>query len=153
MGCMILHMGVRTTDPVKVAYRPLAPDEDEAKAIAEMLGEIASFDYYSTQMSDHSIIFNFDEPGDVNRRRELMIPVSEEFEGIKTKVLPSIRGAFIVFRGTDTTIEEYYEMLKKYIRQLGLEPVEGVHDIEIMYVPEDLDNADYSIEIMIPLKP
>jgi effector-binding domain-containing protein len=150
---MILHMGVRTTDPVKVAYRPLAPGEDEAKAIAEMLGEIASCDYYSTQMSDHSIVFNFDKPGDANRRRELMIPVSDEFEGIETKVLPSIRAAFVVFKGTDTTIEEYYEMLKNYIRRSGLEPAEGVHDIEIMYVPEDLDNVDYSIEIMIPLKP
>jgi len=31
-------------------------------------------------------------------------------------------------------------------------PRDDIHSIEIMYVPDDLDNADYTLEIMIPLE-
>lgn len=41
--------------------------------------------------------------------------------GVETKELPSIRVVFLVFKGTDTTMEEYYEYLRDYMEQSGLE--------------------------------
>jgi len=40
--------------------------------------------------------------------------------GGETKELPSIRVVFLVFKGTDTTMEEYNEYLRDYIEQSGL---------------------------------
>jgi hypothetical protein len=40
----------------------------------------------------------------------------------------------------------------EYMEQANLEPTGDIHSIEIMYVPEDLDYADYTMEIMVPVK-
>jgi len=148
---MILHMGVRTTDPMEVVHKPLGPDEEEAPAISELLIALGGQNPYDYDKYDHSIVVHYDPPGTPNRRRELMIPVFGPTSGLETKTFPSIRAAFLVFKDTDTTIEEYYDLLRKYISETGLEASDDIHSVEIMYVPEDLDEQDYTIEIMIPL--
>jgi len=149
---MILHMGVRTTDPVKVAYKPLEPDEDETSAIAELLGKLTVYQFFDPSVYDHSMVVYYDPPGSTSPRRELLVPVPGDIEGVETRIFPSMKSAFIVFKGTETTIEEYYELLQTNIEEAGLVPRDDIHSIEIMYVPDDLDNADYTLEIMIPLE-
>jgi effector-binding domain-containing protein len=148
---MILHMGVRTTDATRVACRPLAPGEDEASAIIELLGTLSRRGGFHHRMYDHSIIVYYDPPGKSNIRRELLIPVSHEVGGVETKVFPSVRVAFLVFKHTDNSLEGYYDQLRSYMEQSGLEASGDIYSIEIMYIPEDLDMQDYTMEIMIPL--
>lgn len=148
---MILHMGVRTTDPVRVACRPLAPEEDEASAITELLSTLSSQSGFRYRMYDHSIVVHYDPLGKSNGRRELLMPVAHDVGGVETKVFPSVTVAFLVFKGTDTSPEEYYEQLRAFMEQEGLEAAEDIYSIEIMYVPEDIDEQDYTLEIMIPL--
>jgi hypothetical protein len=80
-----------------------------------------------------------------------MIPIYGPVTGLETKTFPSVRGAFLVFKDTDTSQEEYYEILRKYIEESGLKSSLEIHSIEIMYVPEDLDAQHFTIELMIPL--
>ena len=71
---MILHMGIRTTEPMEVVYKSLEPDEEEAPAISELLIVIAGQNPYGYDKYDHSIVVHYDPPGTPDRRRELMIP-------------------------------------------------------------------------------
>jgi len=148
---MILHMGVRTTEPVWVAYKALSPDEDEAPAVTELLGVLIRQNPYQYGVYDHSMVVHYDPPWTPNGRRELMIPVSRPVAGVETKEFPSMRGVFLVFKGTDKTMEEYYDYLREYIEQSGLVASDEVHSVEIMYVPESVDEQDYTMEIVIPL--
>jgi effector-binding domain-containing protein len=59
--------------------------------------------------------------------------------------------AFLVFKGTDATVEERYEQLQDYIKAAGLEPEGDIRSIEVMYVPESVDEQDYTMEIMVPV--
>ncbi len=149
---MIINGGVRTTKPMRVAHRPLSPEEDEAKAIMELLSELTSLSGSYSIVYDHSIVVNYNQPGDPERKREVMIPVPHEIKGVETKIFPSLRAAFLVFKGAETSVEKYYNDLWEYIEEAGLEPSDEIYSIEIMYVPEDVDNVDYTMEIMIPLK-
>ncbi len=144
-------MGIRTTDPVEVVYRELKSDEEEASIISELLGKLINLNPLYMDKYDHSIVVHYDPPSSSNSRRELMIPVYGTLKGFNTKTFPSIRSAFLVFKDTDKTQEEYYDLLWRYIREEGLEPSKEIHSIEIMYVPEDLDAQDFTIELMIPL--
>ena len=148
---MILHMGARTTEAIKVAWRPLSTEEDEASAIIEFLGTLSRRGSLNYRMYDHSIIVYYDPPEKSNSRREILIPLSHEVGGVETKIFPSVRAAFLVFKHTDTSLEGYYEQLRSYMEQSSLEAAEDIYSIEIMYVPEDVDMLDYTMEIMIPL--
>ena len=148
---MILHMGVRTTQPALVAFRTLLSDEEEASAVAELLSVLTRQNPYQYDMFDHSIIVHYDPPSAPNRHRELLIAVGRPVAGAETRQLPSMRGAFLVFKGTDRTMEEYYEHLREYMRQSGLVASDEIYSIEIMYLPESVDEQDYTMEIMIPL--
>ena len=148
---MILNMGVRTTQQVRVACKSLSPDEEEAPAITELLGTLIKQNPYQFDIFDHSMVIHYDPPRTQNRRRELLKPVSRPVVGVETKELPSIRVVFLVFKGTDTTMEEYYEYLRDYMEQSDLEASREIYSVEIMYVPESVDEQDYTMEIMIPL--
>ena len=148
---MILHMGVRTTQPVQVAYKHLLPGEDEAPAIAELLGTLIRQNPYRYDVYDHSMVVHYDPPDTLNRRRELLIPVDGPMAGVETRELPSMRVIFLVFKGTDKTMEEYYDYLRGYMEQSGLEASREIYNVEIMYVPESVDEQDYTMVIMIPL--
>jgi len=97
------------------------------------------------------MVVHYDPPDTKNARRELMIPINGPVVGLETKTFPSVRGAFLVYKGTDTSQEEYYAVLRKYIDEGDLKASDEIHNIEIMYVPEDLDAQDFTIELMIPL--
>jgi len=144
-------MGIRTTDPIDVVYRELEPGEAEALAISQLLGVLIGQNPYDVDKYDHSIVVHYDPPETKDARRELMIPIYGPVVGLKTKKFPQLRSAFLVYKGTDTSQEEYYEHLRKFIKEGGYEASEEIHSIEIMYVPEDLDAQDFTIELMIPL--
>jgi hypothetical protein len=144
-------MGIRTTDPVEVAYRELEPGEEEATAVSHLLGVLLGQYPYDVDKYDHSMVVHYDPPDAKNPRRELMIPIYGPVVGIETKTFPSVRGAFLVYKDTDTSQEEYYKLLRKQIAEDSLELSADIHSIEIMYVPEDLDAQDFTIELMIPL--
>ena len=148
---MILHMGIRTTDPIEVAYRELEPGETEASAISQLLGILIGQNPFDVDKYDHSMVVHYDPPDATDARRELMIPIYGPVTGLETKTFPSVRGAFLVYKDTDTSQEEYYEILRNHIEEENLKSSNEIHSIEIMYVPEDLDSQDFTIEIMIPL--
>jgi len=144
-------MGIRTTDAIDVAYRMLEPGEAEAPAISQLLGILIGQNPYDVDKYDHSMVVHYDPPDTKDARRELMIPINGQVVGLETKTFPSVRGAFLVYKGTDTSQEEYYAVLRKYIDEGDLKASDEIHNIEIMYVPEDLDAQDFTIELMIPL--
>jgi hypothetical protein len=80
-----------------------------------------------------------------------MIPIYSPVVGVETKTFPSVKGVFLVYKDTDTSQEEYFKLLRKHIEEGDLEASGEMHSIEIMYVPEDLDAQDFTIELMIPL--
>jgi len=149
---MIIHSGVRTTEPIEVIYKKLQPDEDENQTIQELLSKISEDTEYTLPRYDHSTLVYYDPPTDPNARRELIIPIYKKYKKIETKIFPSIRGAFVVYRGTDSPHEKYYKLLEDYIEQQKLARNNEIYSLETIYVPEDLDFVDYTIEIMLPLK-
>jgi hypothetical protein len=144
-------MGIRTTDPIDVGYRGLEPGEEEATAVSQILGILLGQYPYDVDKYDHSMVVHYDPPDATNPRRELMIPIYCPVVGVETKSFPSVRGVFLVYKDTDTSQEEYYELLRKHIEEEDLDLSGEIHSIEIMYVPEDLDAQDFTIELMIPL--
>lgn len=148
---MIIHMGVRTTESVRVAYRALSLDEAEAPAIAELMGCLTRQNPHRYDAFDHSMVIYHDPPGTPDRRREILIPVDGPVSDVETRVLPSMRVAFVVFKGTDWPIERYYEFLQGAMERGGNLASDEFYSMEIMYVPESVDEQDYTMEIMIPL--
>jgi hypothetical protein len=149
---MIVHFGVRTTEPIRVAYKVLEPDEDVSKAVSELLSRMTEMYYQHHSTYDHSMIVYYDPPGTPGGRREVMVPLPWEIEGVESKTFPSIRAAFLVYEGAGTPVEVYHKRLEELIDHDGLVRDEEIHSVEIMYVPEDLDYTDYTIEIMFPVK-
>ena len=149
---MIMHFGIRTTYPTEVIYKTLEPGEDETTAIQELLAQISNDDKYALPRYDHSIIVYYDDPTKPDAKREVRIPLDRKVYHVPTKTQPSIKAAFLVYRGTDATHEQYYQRLYEYVENEKLQRHPEIHSIEIMYVPEDLDFVDYTIEIMLPLK-
>ena len=115
------------------------------------LGTLTRQNPYRYDVYDHSMVVHYDPPWRPNRRRELLIPVDMPMEGVETRKLLSMRVVFLVFKGTDKTMEEYYDYMRGYMAQSGLEASEEIYSVEIMYVPESVDEQDYTMEIMIPL--
>ncbi len=148
---MILHYGVRTTEPDLVVYRPLAPDENEASVIAGLLGEIRAPRDVRNPRFDHSVVAYYDPPDVEGRRREVLIPVAGEVEGLPMRTLPSMKVAFLVFKGAEYPVELYYQRLQEYIDAENLQVSDDVYSYEVMYVPDDADHIDYTLEIMRPL--
>ena len=118
---MILHMGVRTTDPIWVAYTRLDGGEDDAEALSRLLATLIRG---GATPSDPSMILFHDPPETPGCRRELLIPIAAEVEGVETRVLPSMRVAFLVSTDAET---------------------------EAHYAPSDPDEDDWTTELMIPL--
>lgn len=149
---MIVHFGVRTTEPMIVTYKVLEPDEDVSSAVSELLSKITELYHQHHTSYDHSMIVYYDPPDTPGCRKEVLVPLPWEIEGVDTKTFPSIRAAFLVYEGAGTPVEAYHKRLEELIEHDGLERDEEIHSIEIMYVPEDLDYTDYTIEIMFPVK-
>ena len=149
---MIVHFGVRTTQPIKVAYKELGPDEDVSTAVSELLSKMTEMYHQHHTTYDHSMIVYYDPPDTPGGRKEVLVPLPWDIEGVESKTFPSVRAAFLVYEGAGASTEVYHQRLKELIEHEGLQRDEEIHSIEIMYVPEDLDYTDYTIEIMFPVK-
>ncbi len=132
---MIHHMGVRTTQPELVAYKTLEPDESEAVALAELNAELRR---KGARPREPTMIVFLDPRDASDCRREVMIPVEGAVEGVRTKMLPSMKAGFIVYSGTEKPIDYYYETLLKHLEERGLTPSGGVCSIEVVYPPEQV---------------
>jgi effector-binding domain-containing protein len=148
---MILHMGVRTTSLIRVARKSLRPEEEEATAICELLYAVNRECEFGGEVYDHSMVVHYFDQDESTSRREVLVPVRGDVEGVETSTLPSMRVAFLVFKGADATVEERYEQLQDYIKVADLEPEGCIRSIEVMYVPESVDEQDYTMEIMVPV--
>lgn len=86
---MILNMGEKTTQQVRVACKSLSPDEEEAPTITELLGTLIKQNPYQFDAFNHLMVVHYDSPETQNRRRELLIPVYRPVARVETKELPS----------------------------------------------------------------
>jgi len=146
---MILNLGVRTTDPMRVAYRILEDQENDAVAMAGFLTELTR---KGARLTDTTMFVYHEPSGKKRQKRELLVPVASEVGGVDTKALQPTRVAFIVFTGAEDQAEEHHRRLMEYVRRNHLNPVEGIQRIEAHYAPEDMDERDWTMENMIPLK-
>ncbi len=157
---MIDKMGVKTTYPELVAYRAIEPGQNEVVECAKLNGELHKKD---ARPKDPSMVLFYDPKDSPGCRREVMIPVEREVEGVDTKMMPEIKVAFVVFIGTHQPVEYYYEQLYEYIKDVGLKPASDVCSLEAVYQPDefnlsygsfiDEDNAEHwRTEIMIPVE-
>lgn len=157
---MIDKIGLKTTIKELVAYKTLKPGENEIVECAKLSGELHKLD---AKPSDPNMVLFYDPKDDPGCRREVIIPIEKEVEGIETKMMPEIKVAFLVFVGTNQPIEYYYEQLYKYIEDQGLKPASSMCSIEAVYQPHDFnlsygsfideDSAEaWHTEIMIPVE-
>jgi len=116
---MIDKIGLKTTLRELVAYKILEPNENEVIECARLSGELHK---RGIRSGDPNMILYYDPKDDPGCRREVLIPVDKEIKGIKTKMMPEMKVAFIVFIGTDKPMEYYYEELYKYIDSEDLKP-------------------------------
>jgi len=149
---MVVHFGIRTTEPIKVAYKVLEPDEDIPNAVSEFLSKMTEMYHQHHTTCDHSMIVYYDPPDTPGGHKEILVPLPLEIEGLDSKIFPSIRAAFLGYVGADTPVEVYYNLLEDFIEHVGLKRDEEIHNIEIKYVPEDLDLTNNTIEILFPVK-
>ncbi len=157
---MIDKIGVKTTIRELVAYRELKPGENEVAECAMLNSDLYR---KGAKPRDPAMVLYYDPKGEPGCRREVLIPVDREVEGVDTKMMPEIRVAFLVFIGTANPVEYYYEKLYEYIEEQGLKPSPEMCSIEAVYQPDeyglsygsfiDEDTPEHwRTEIMIPLE-
>jgi effector-binding domain-containing protein len=156
---MIDKIGIKTTMKELVAYKVLPPGSDDVLECAKFSGEVYKA---GARPHDPTIILFYDPKDAPGCRKEVLIPVDVDVDGLDTKQMPEIRVAFIVFSGTYNPIEFYYEKLYEYIEQQGLKPSSEVCSLEAVYQPDefnlsygsliDEDNPEtWRTEIMVPV--
>ncbi|MFC1804050.1 hypothetical protein ACFL0D_08840, partial [Thermoproteota archaeon] len=109
---MIDKIGLKTTIKELVAYRILKPGENEVIECAKFSGELHKL---GVRVRDPNMVLYYDPKDAPGCRREVLIPIEKEGEGVDSKMMPEINVAFLVFIGTDQPIEYYYEELYRYI--------------------------------------
>ena len=157
---MIDKIGLKTTIKELVAYKKIEPGQNDVVECAKMSGELHKL---GIRTGDPNMVLYYDPKEDPGCRREVLIPVDKEVEGIATKMMPEMKVAFLVFIGTTHSIEHHYEELYKYIASVGLKPATGMCSLEAVYQPDefnlsygsfiDEDNSEHwRTEIMIPVE-
>jgi len=157
---MIDKMGVKTTIRELVAYRELKPGENEVTECAMLNAVLYK---KGAKPKDPAMVLYYDPKGEAGCRREVLIPVDREVEGVDTKMMPEIKVAFLVFIGTANPVEHYYGRLHEYIEAQGLKPSSEMCSIEAVYQPAeyglsygsfiDEDTSEHwRTEIMIPVE-
>ncbi|OGD52738.1 hypothetical protein A3K81_05370 [Candidatus Bathyarchaeota archaeon RBG_13_60_20] len=157
---MIDKIGVKTTIREMVAYRALKSGESEVVELARLNKELYE---KGARPRDPTMVLFYDPKEEPECRREVLIPVDREVEGVATKMMPELKVAFLVFIGTSRPVESYYEELYRYIEERGLRPASGMCSIEAVYQPAEyglsygsLIDEDapehWSTEIMIPVE-
>ena len=156
---MIDKIGLKTTMKELVAYKTLKPGENEVVECAKLSGELHRL---GARARDPNIVLYYDDKDEPSCRREVLIPIDKEVEGVESKMMPEVKVAFLVFIGTDKPIEYYYDELYKYIESQGLKPANDMCSMEAVYQPDefnlsygsfiDEDNPEHwKTEIMIPV--
>jgi effector-binding domain-containing protein len=157
---MIDKIGLKTTLQELVAYKTLKPGENEVVESAKFSGELHRL---GARVRDPNMVLYYDPKDSPECRREVLIPIEGEIEGVQSKLMPEMRVAFIVFIGTDKPVGFYYEELYKYIGNIGLKPASSMCSLEAVFQPDefnlsygsfiDEDNPEYwRTEIMIPVE-
>jgi len=157
---MIDKMGVKTTIRELVAYRVLKSGENEVAECAKLNSELYT---KGARPKDPTMVLFYDPKGEPGCRREVLIPVDREVEGVDTKMMPEIKVAFLVFIGTANPVEYYYKKLYEYIKKQGLKQGSEMCSIEAVYQPDeyglsygsfiDEDTPEHwRTEIMIPVE-
>jgi len=157
---MIDKIGLKTTIKELVAYKRIEPGQNDVVECAKLSGELHK---KGVRTGDPNMVLYYDPKDDPGCRREVLIPVDAEVDGIATKMMPEMKVAFLVFIGTDQPVEYYYEELYKYIDSQGLKPASKMCSVEAVYQPDefnlsygsfiDEDNPEHwRTEIMIPVE-
>ena len=157
---MIDKIGVKTTIRELVAYKTLEPEENEMVECAKLNRTLYE---KGVRPRDPTMVLFYDPKDEAGCRREVLIPVDKEVEGIDTKIMPEIKVAFLVFIGAGKPVEHYYGELYRYIEERGLRPSTEMCSIEAVYQPAeyglsygsliDEDTPEHwSTEIMIPVQ-
>ena len=113
---MIDKIGIKTTIPDLVAYRELAPGADDIIECAKFSGEVHKA---GARTKDPTMVFYYGSKDDPSCKKEVMIPIEKEVEGLDTKMMPKIKVGFIVYSGTYNPEEHYMEKLMEYIEAQG----------------------------------
>jgi effector-binding domain-containing protein len=156
---MIDKIGVKTIIRELVAYKTLKSGESEVMECAKLNRVLYE---RGAKPKDPTMVLFYDPKDEPGCRREVLIPIDREVDGVDTKMMPEIKVAFLVFKGTDRSVEEYYEDLYRYIEERGLKPSHEMCSIEAVYQPAeyglsygsfiDEDTSEHwSTEIMIPV--
>lgn len=157
---MIDKIGLKTTLKELVAYKTLKPGENEVVECAKFSGELHRL---GVRPRDPNMVLFYDPKDESECRREVIIPIDSEVDGVETKMMPEIKVAFLVFTGTDKPMEYYYDELYKFIEARGLQRASEICSLEAVYQPDefnlnygsfiDEDNPEHwRTEIMIPVE-
>jgi effector-binding domain-containing protein len=157
---MIDKIGVKTTIRELVAYKVLEPGDNEVTECAKLSRALYE---KGVKPKDPTMVLFYDPKDEPGCRREVLIPVEREVDGMDTKMMPELRVAFLVFIGTSRPVEHYYEELYKYIEERGLKPSSEMCSIEAVFQPAeyglsygsfiDEDTPEHwSTEIMVPVE-
>lgn len=157
---MIDKIGVKTTMRELVAYRVLKPGENEVTECARLNSELYK---RGARPRDPTMVLYYDPKDEPGCRREVIIPIEKEVDGVDTKMMPEIKVAFLLFIGTSNPVEHYYETLYMYIEDNGMKPSSSMCSIEAVYQPDeyglsygsliDEDTPEHwKTEIMIPVE-
>jgi effector-binding domain-containing protein len=158
---MIVKIGVKTLTNQLVAYHELKPGESEAEAFAKLNAEAHM---KGAKVSDPTMIIYYDPRDTHDCRREVLVPVDKDAQGLKTKKLPELRAGFIVYSGASHPAEHYYEELRKHLEQRGLKPashhfcsMEAIYQPDTFglstgsFIDEDAQEV-WTTEILIPIE-
>lgn len=156
---MIDKIGLKTTVKELVAYKVLAPGADDIMETARFNGQVHKA---GGRPRDPTMVLYYDPKDADGCRKEVMIPIDVDAEGLDTKHMPEIKVAFLLYNGSQHPIEYYYGKLNEYIEEQGLKPASDVCSIEAVYQPDefnlsygsfiDEDNPEtWKTEIMIPV--
>lgn len=156
---MIDKIGIKTTIKELVAYKELLPGSDDIIESAKFSGAVHKA---GARPRDPTMVFFYGNKDDPGCKKEIMIPVDTAVDGLKTKMMPEIKVAFIVFSGTYNPVEYYYEKLQEHIKEQGLTPTQTC-SIEATFQPDefnlsygsfiDEDNPEtWKTEIMIQVE-
>jgi effector-binding domain-containing protein len=157
---MIDKIGLKTTIRELVAYRELGPKDEEVAECARLASQLREA---GANPKEPTMILFLDDKDDPKCRKEVMIPIEKEVEGFGTKVKEEVKVAFLLFKGTDQSLEHYYGKLYEFIEENGLTPTTRFCSIEAVYQPHeyglsygsfiDEDAPEHwSTEIMIPVE-
>jgi effector-binding domain-containing protein len=157
---MIEKIGLKTTVKELVAYKRIEPNESEVLECAKLSGKLHKL---GVRTGDPNMVLYYDPKDDPGCRREVLIPIDKEIDGIDTKMMQEMRVAFLVFIGANKPVEYYYEELYKFIYAEGLKPASSLCSVEAIYQPDEFnlsvgsfieeDTPEYwRTEIMIPVE-